>query len=141
MTASVPTWPKMRVWPSGTDLTASIMATVPAPPGLFSTNTDWPKDLVNSAATERATISLVPPGAKGTKNRTGLVGQLLACARPQVAPRANAPAPCSQVRRVCASKRAAALGMVFPVGQGRGVFVTPVAALKIGNGASRHRPG
>ena len=117
LTASVPTWPKIRVWPSGADLTASSMATVPAPPGLFSTKTDWPKPLVSSAATERATISLVPPGAKGTKNRTGLVGQVLACALPQVAPKANAPAPCSQARRDSESKDGAVWGMGAAVDQ------------------------
>jgi hypothetical protein len=52
------------------------MAVTPAPPGLFSTYTLWPSCLVSSAATERATISLVPPGANGTTKRTGFVGQV-----------------------------------------------------------------
>jgi hypothetical protein len=68
------------VWPSGGALATSCMAVTPAPPGLFSTYTLWPSCLVSSAATERATISLVPPGANGTTKRTGLAGQAL-CAR------------------------------------------------------------
>jgi hypothetical protein len=36
-TASVPTWPRMIVWPSGAACAASDIATTPAPPGLFST--------------------------------------------------------------------------------------------------------
>src|SRR5881397_2344079 len=56
------------------------MATTPAPPGLFSTYTVCPSCFVSSAATERATISEVPPGANGTRKRIGLEGQA-DCAR------------------------------------------------------------
>lgn len=53
------------------------MAVTPAPPGLFSTNTLWPSCLVSSAATERATISLVPPGCGQHQKRIGLVARRL----------------------------------------------------------------
>ena len=59
----------MRVWPSGALLAISCMAGMPAPPPLLSTNTVWPRCLVSSLATVRATLSLVPPGAKGTTKR------------------------------------------------------------------------
>src|SRR3954468_12022432 len=96
-TASVPTWPRMMAWPSGVACAASDMATTPAPPGLFSTNTVWPSCLVSSAATERATISDVPPGAKGTRKRIGLEGQD-DCAHTHGSASA-APAPTTKVRR------------------------------------------
>ena len=80
LTASTPTWPRMIVWPSGAELATSLIAIVPAPPGLFSTNTDWPSCLLSSCATLRDTTSELPPGANGTTKRIGLVGQLCAAA-------------------------------------------------------------
>src|ERR1700674_3855749 len=53
---------------------------VPAPPALFSTYTDWPSCVVSSCATERATISELPPGAKGTTKRIGFEGHAWALA-------------------------------------------------------------
>ena len=44
----------------------------------------WPKTLLNSGATARASRSVVPPGANGTTIFTGLVGQA-ACAKAEVA--------------------------------------------------------
>jgi hypothetical protein len=41
---------------------------------LFSTSTCWPSAAAMRSPTMRATMSVVPPGAKGTINRTGLLG-------------------------------------------------------------------
>ncbi len=68
------------MWPSGAELATSLIAIVPAPPGLFSTNTDCPSCLLSSCATLRDTTSELPPGANGTTKRIGLVGQLCAAA-------------------------------------------------------------
>src|ERR1043166_3002279 len=43
-------------------------------PGRLSTTTDWPKLSVSFFATQRATTSVLPPGAKPTTSRTGLTG-------------------------------------------------------------------
>src|SRR5512132_2614227 len=56
------------------------MAILPAAPGLFSTYTCCPRIFDISAATERPTISELPPGANGTISRTGLTGYVCACA-------------------------------------------------------------
>ncbi len=74
LTAMVPMWPRMMVWPS-VEAAHSCIAMLPLAPGLFSTNTVWPRLLVSSLAAERATISELPPGAKGTSRRIGLLGQ------------------------------------------------------------------
>ena len=50
---------------------------LPLAPGLFSTNTVWPSVLLSSLAADRATISELPPGAKGTNRRMGRVGQVV----------------------------------------------------------------
>ena len=84
----------------------SCMAILPAAPGLFSTKTFCPKVLESSAAVERATISELPPGAKGTTKRTGRVGQASSAARAMPGSRleqAIAPAPVSKWRREMAS--------------------------------------
>ena len=67
-------WPRMSVCWSSARATSCI-ATLPAPPGLLSTNTDCPSDLPISTAEVRATISLLPPGANGTTKRIALLGQ------------------------------------------------------------------
>src|SRR6185503_10336452 len=56
------------------------MATLPPPPGLLSTMMDWPSPFSISAASVRATIDELPPGANGTTSRIGFVGQVCACA-------------------------------------------------------------
>ena len=48
---------------------------LPPAPALFSTMKVWPKALPSSGARARARMSVVPPAAKGTTMRTGLVGQ------------------------------------------------------------------
>jgi hypothetical protein len=78
------------------------MAMLPAAPGLLSTKTFCPRVLESSAAVERATISELPPGAKGTTKRMGRVGQAscasaVAGSRPD---RAMAPVPASKWRRL-----------------------------------------
>src|SRR5262249_19667142 len=78
MTWAVTTTP--RVWPSGADFaTRSVPTTVPAP-GRFSTTTGWDQTSCIFAASRRPTMSVAPPGGKGTIMRTGLVGN--ACAVP-----------------------------------------------------------
>jgi hypothetical protein len=93
-------WPRISVWPS-VELATSCIAMFPAAPGLLSTNTFWPMVLAISPATARATISELPPGAKGTTRRSGLVGQS-AWARASQGEVASAAAPevASHWRRV-----------------------------------------
>ncbi len=50
---------------------------LPPAPGLFSMMKVWPNALPSSGARARARMSVVPPGAKGTTMRTGLLGQAL----------------------------------------------------------------
>src|SRR6218665_36456 len=73
LTASVPIWPRITVcWSS--ERATSCIAILPAAPGLFSTNTLWPRVLPSSAAGGRATISELPPGAKGATKPSDLGG-------------------------------------------------------------------
>src|SRR4051812_39354578 len=51
---------------------------LPPAPGRLSTTTCWPKFLVSSCATSRATMSVEPPGAKPTSMRIVLVGKFCA---------------------------------------------------------------
>jgi hypothetical protein len=57
------------------DCATSLIAMLPAAPGLLSTYTDCPRPLLSSTASVRAMISELPPGAKGTTKRTALLGQ------------------------------------------------------------------
>ena len=56
------------------ELAEAVAPTTPPPPALFSTTTDWPKALPKGSAMTRATMSVVPPGAKGTCNLMTLLG-------------------------------------------------------------------
>src|SRR6187402_3222388 len=53
---------------------------LPPAPGRFSMTTGCPHIFCNSTPSERATMSVVPPGGNGTIMRTGFDGQLCACA-------------------------------------------------------------
>src|SRR5690349_16017602 len=50
---------------------------LPPAPGLLSTMKGWPKTRCSSGASARARMSVVPPAAKGTTMRTGLLGHAL----------------------------------------------------------------
>src|SRR4051812_46923731 len=52
---------------------------LPPAPGRLSITNCWPRASDSFCPTRRASTSVVPPGAKGTSNRTGLAGY--ACAR------------------------------------------------------------
>ena len=52
----------------------------PGGPGGGEATKDWPKVLPSWSQIRRLTLSVPPPGAKGTMKRTGLVGHA-ACAR------------------------------------------------------------
>ena len=80
-TARLPTWPMISVCPSGSARATSCIATLPPPPGLFSTTIGCPRLFSISAASVRATIDELPPGANGTTRRIGFVGQVCACAQ------------------------------------------------------------
>src|SRR6187399_3246641 len=56
---------------------------LPPAPGRLSTTTDWPNDSVNCCDRTRATMSVPPPGAYGTINRSGRDGY--DCASPSPA--------------------------------------------------------
>ena len=73
--ACVPTVPISSVWPSGAALATSAAPLLPPAPGLLSTMKGWPNAFCSSGASARARMSVVPPAAKGTTMRTGLLGQ------------------------------------------------------------------
>ena len=56
------------------------MATMPSPPGRFSTTTGWPQRADSLSANSRAPISTPLPGPSVTMNRTGRFGQVCAAA-------------------------------------------------------------
>jgi hypothetical protein len=58
----------------GAALIISSAPMEPPPPALFSTTTVCPSAAPIFSLTMRATMSVVPPGAKGTIRRTGLLG-------------------------------------------------------------------
>src|SRR3954454_12256122 len=74
---------------------------LPPAPALFSTTNCWPNSSDIFAATTRARMSVVPPAANGTTNRTGRAGQLSARARRDSSGSAPSAAPPSiTLRRV-----------------------------------------
>src|SRR5256885_10841650 len=48
----------------------------PLAPGLFSTTTGWPSDLLSGSDSARAMVSVNEPAGKPTTMRTGRVGHL-----------------------------------------------------------------
>ena len=52
------------------------MATIPSPPGRFSTTTGWPQRALSRSASSRAPISTPDPGPSGSRNFTVRCGQL-----------------------------------------------------------------
>jgi hypothetical protein len=67
-------FPIRIVLPSGADLTTSVEPMTPPAPDLLSTTQDWPQASVRWAASRRAAMSVVPPGAAGQTMRTFWVG-------------------------------------------------------------------
>jgi hypothetical protein len=55
-------------------LAVSLAPITPPPPALFSTITLCPMAFPRGSEITRATMSVVPPGAKGTTSLTTLVG-------------------------------------------------------------------
>src|SRR5436190_2915774 len=53
---------------------------LPPAPARLSTTTGWPRISVSCCPVRRAMMSAGPPGAKGITKRTGLAGQVCACA-------------------------------------------------------------
>src|SRR6266850_312483 len=76
---SAPTSESSRVVPSGADLATKSAPTLPLAPVRFSTMTGWPQAVVICGPIARARMSEVPPGAKGTTMRIGLLGYCWAC--------------------------------------------------------------
>src|SRR5690349_15334826 len=71
---------------------------LPAPPGLLSTMTCWPRLSLIFEATVRATISDEPPGANGMISLIGFVGNV--CAAACAASAANrTPSPLTRARK------------------------------------------
>src|SRR5882762_2932475 len=76
----VPSKPSTSVWPSGALLATCSVPMLPEAPGRFSTTTGWPRRAPSRSVTARALVSVTPPAAKGTTNRTGRDGK--ACPEP-----------------------------------------------------------
>src|SRR5580765_1188865 len=70
------------VAPSGGDFAVRSAATVLPAPGRFSTTNCWPSAAVHFAASMRASVSGLPPGASPTRTRTGFCGHACAPAAP-----------------------------------------------------------
>ena len=68
-TLSVIRPPNIKVWPSGSAVTAAFSPTVLPPPGRFSMMT-WPSVGVSFCPTRRAITSIGPPAGNGTMIRT-----------------------------------------------------------------------
>src|SRR5687767_2119429 len=60
----------------------SAVPMVPPAPPRFSMTIDWPSRSPSFCATMRATMSVEPPGGKGTIRRIGFAGQAWADAAP-----------------------------------------------------------
>src|SRR5688572_18615305 len=69
---------------------------LPLAPGLLSTITGWPSCLPMSAASMRATVSRMPPGATGTTSVIGRLGN--GCATAEAAAARNAKAAARSAR-------------------------------------------
>src|SRR5262249_39585172 len=67
-----------RTW-SSRALTNAVMATIPSPPGRFSTTTGWPQRAFSRSANRRAPMSTPAPAPSGSRNLTGRSGQVGAC--------------------------------------------------------------
>jgi hypothetical protein len=65
---------KPNVYPSAGARASSAAPITPPPPALLSTTTACPSNLPKGSATIRAIKSVVPPAAKGTIKRMGLLG-------------------------------------------------------------------
>src|SRR5258707_13387899 len=69
-----PILPISWVGPSGPALATSVEPMTPPAPDLLSTTQDWPQLCCRKAASRRATMSVVPPGAAGTTMRVLAAG-------------------------------------------------------------------
>src|SRR5215210_4775684 len=74
-TASGPSEPTSKVYPSGSDFATTSAPRLPPAPGRLSMMKGWPNTVVSRAESGRATESANPPGGKGTTIRTGRAGQ------------------------------------------------------------------
>src|SRR5579862_7767592 len=63
-----------RLYPSGAAFAVSVAPITPPAPARFSTTIGCPKAAWTFALVTRATMSVVPPGAKGTTSLTGRLG-------------------------------------------------------------------
>jgi len=94
------------VAPSGGDFAVRSAATVLPAPGRFSTTNCCPSAAVHFAASMRAKVSGLPPGASPTRTRTGFCGQACglaipdhtAAARPNNSAKRFIPPPFSELR-------------------------------------------
>src|SRR6266705_5028709 len=84
-------------------------ATVLPAPGRFSTTNCWPSAPLSFAASMRARVSGLPPGARPTRTRTGFCGQA-DCASAR---------PCQPAANIANSS--ASRFMMYPYGSGFGV--------------------
>src|SRR6516162_5274436 len=92
---------KTTVYPSGAELSADCIPTLPPAPTLFSTMNCCPRISDRYCPMTRATMSFGPPAEKHTIQRTGRIGYPCADAACNTAGRAATPAAkCRIARRV-----------------------------------------
>ena len=59
-------WPSSKVWPSGAERATAVAPIAPPAPGRLSTITGRPRTGAILSPTERARMSVKPPGVNGT---------------------------------------------------------------------------
>jgi hypothetical protein len=96
----------------------ALMATMPSPPGRFSTTTGWPHFADSLSAMSRALISTPLPGPSGRMSFTARVGQL--CAADGRADSANATTAMTE------PSRSLTIRMTFPQGPALARPVLPI---------------
>ena len=66
---------RISAWPSAGAPSRAWLPTTPLPPGRFSMTSGWPSRSPSRWAISRASMSVAPPGGKGTITRTGRLGR------------------------------------------------------------------
>src|SRR6218665_786981 len=131
--------PSTSVWPSAGARAASAMPMLPLAPLRLSTTKDWPSTACRRSAMARATMSVAPPGGKGTISRTGRVGEA-GCVWPIAGRLAAAWVPAARARAFSALRRDVWLGMFIIESPSCVASVHPCATVDVERMAC-HVPG
>src|SRR6218665_3164916 len=131
--------PSTSVWPSAGARAASAMPVLPLAPLRVSTSQDWPSTACRRSAMARETMSVAPPGGKGTISRTGRLGEA-GCVWPIAGRLAAAWVPAARARAFSALRRDVWLGMFIIESPSCVASVHPCATVDVERMAC-HVPG